>query len=564
MTEMIEVEMNETEAPPAGLVESTDETDADEKPAPKKVIGKARTVADLEARRSGAGRAAPSKELGQVKIKEDATLRDIVNELGSEGSYKIVVSRSEPEQFRDPHTRQMVPVGGFLKNYYTPVDEEILQTNHGGGKFRVRFMRKNSTGSYVFFTERTITCVGDPRLDDTFRNVAPPSNAPAVERSPGENPSLANKAFDVLTSQLERAHSERHEPRYAAPGPDLSAQAAMKMFEVQLQAANNQIAELVRQLNDARNVKQVDDPWKTAMFESLVKDDSARIQAQRNQYESEIRILKENHNQDLSRQRETFDRERAELKALHLREIDLFKLTHQTIATSTQGSYETNMKIAEHENRRLERENNELKTDNKELRALKQKGPLEIVKEAAQIKEAIGGDDDGEGASKLDQVMNALPSVIEAAKTYFKPPAAQQPAQGAGDFAPKKRQIVQGNDGQKYVLETATGKLSPVKKKPPPPPQPGPNGEPPIPVIKQETLDGMINYLERAFAGNQDPEVVAQSGRAMIPEEIITAIRDHTVDGFLTKVAKLPGTSPLSNQAGKNWMRKVGKALVGE
>jgi hypothetical protein len=315
-----------------------------------------------------------------------------------------------------------------------------------------------------------------------------------------------------------------------------------------------------------RNAKPPEDTVKDKFLDRLMTDDSARLQATRLQYESEIRGLKESHQNDIKIERDRFERERSELKTMHSQQITLMTQTHQIQLQAVNDSYATNLKLAEHENRRVDRENQELKSEVKELRALKQKGPLEIVKEAEQIKDALGAGGDGDDKSGFDKAMEMLPSAIDAAKAYFKPPEQQQQAQQQnGQQLQTKKQVFHDKEtGQKYVLDPASGKITPVKKKPPPPPQPGPNGEPPIPQIAPETISTMINYLERAFSGNQDPEVVAQSGRAMVPEEIITAIRDLTVDGFLTKVAKLPGTSPLSSQAGKNWMRKVGAALVGE
>jgi len=44
----------------------------------------------------------------------------------------------------------------------------------------------------------------------------------------------------------------------------------------------------------------------------------------------------------------------------------------------------------------------------------------------------------------------------------------------------------------------------------------------------------------------------------------MATLRDHGVDGFMSKVAKLQSASPLASQAGRNWVRKVGKALVGD
>lgn len=303
------------------------------------------------------------------------------------------------------------------------------------------------------------------------------------------------------------------------------------------------------------------------MFEALLDGDSARVTHLRTTHDSELRMLKENHREDEKRMRDAFERDKADLKSAHDREISLMRQTNELQLQAAKASFETSKAVLEADNRRLQRENDELKSDNKELRAKKEKGPLEIVKEADQIKEVLGVGD-GEDKSGWEKAAEMLPSAIEAAKSYFKPGGdgqQQQAAQGGQQQAlqPKRKVVVDKTSGQRFILE-ADGTMSPAKKKPPPPPQPGPNGEPPIPQIAPETISTIINYLERAFTGNQEAEVVAQSGRAMVPEEIVTAIRDHGVDGFLSKVAKLPSTSPLSNQAGRNWMRKVGKALVGE
>lgn len=502
-----------------------------------------------------------SKELKSVRIAEDATLRDIVGAIGTEGSYRIRVSRIEPEMFRDPATNQMVNVGGFLKNYYTPVDEEILAKNHGGGRFQVQFFRKNEVGGFVHFTQRTIPVVGDPRTDDTFRQMAPPREPVPQPAPTGENPQLLGKMFDIMKGELDKKHDERD--RHHGPAlPDPGMQQVIALLQGQIAESNRQLAEMRKELSDTRNQKPVEDPIKEKILTRLMDDDSARLQACRLQYESEIRTLKESHQTDIRLGRDSWERERSELKAMFERELSLTKATHAIQLEAARGEYTTNMKLAEHENRRVERENGELKTDNKELRAKKEKGPLEVIKDAEQIKEALGVGD-GDDKSGVERAIEMVPSLIEAAKTYFKPPEqAQQQVQQGQAMTPKRR-MVKTPDGQKWILE-ADGTLKPAQKKPPPPPQPGPNGEPPIPEIPPEQISVVVSYLERAFAGNQEPEVVAQSGRSMVPEGVLTAIRDHGVDGFLSKVAKLPSTSPLMNQAGRNWVRRVGKALVGE
>lgn len=518
---------------------------------------------DIAPERRSRGKELP-KELAEVRARENATVRDIANALGTGGAFRIRVTRLEPQQVRDPVTNRMITVNGFLRNYDTPIDEEVIQNNHGGGRFELKFLTGNGKGGYTYFTQRTIDIVGDPRTDDTFRqplaNVAAP--APVAPAAASENPALVKEAFGVLKEQLEAERNRA--PHHVERGPDPAMQAVIKVLQDQIAAQNAQMAELRRELSETRtqaNKPAEQDPLQKKMFESLLDGDSARLTTLRENHASEVRQLKESALETERRMREQFERDKQDLKNSHQREIDLMKQSHEIALRAAEASFNTSVKILEKDNARLERDNKDLRDDVKELRAKKEKGPLDIVKEADQIKEVLGVGD-GE-TSAIDKAIEILPGAIQAAKDYFKPQQPQQAQQGGGQQIQPIKKIVKDAAGNKYVLD-AQGNLTPVKKKPPPPPQPGPNGEPPIPVIPEEKISTIITYLERAFAGGQEPEVVAQSGRSMVPPEILQAIRDHGVDGFLSKVAKLPGTSPLANQAGRNWMRKVGKELVGE
>ena len=57
------------------------------------------------------------------------------------------------------------------------------------------------------------------------------------------------------------------------------------------------------------------------------------------------------------------------------------------------------------------------------------------------------------------------------------------------------------------------------------------------------------------------PEQFAESARTMVPLEIRTALRERGVDHFL-EVAKPEESSPLLTQVGRNFLRKVAKALA--
>jgi hypothetical protein len=96
------------------------------------------------------------------------------------------------------------------------------------------------------------------------------------------------------------------------------------------------------------------------------------------------------------------------------------------------------------------------------------------------------------------------------------------------------------------------------------PAQPGQVEEQPIPAIAPATVKIAVEFLESAFRNGQDPAEVATSVRSMVPTDVLTAIKQLGIDGFLEKVARLDSTSPLANQAGRNWTRKLGKALLGD
>lgn len=506
-----------------------------------------------------------SSELASVRANENAALRDIINELGERGSYTISVRRTEPEQVRDNHNKT-IRTAGHLKTYEEPVDEEFLAKKHGGGKYQLIFKNKNGQGRFVHFTSRTVEIAGDPDLTDPCLNLPPPANAPVqviAPAQPGENPQLVKTAFDVLTNQLDRVQNQpRHiveQPRT----PDPSIERMFLMLQEQIKTQTTQMAELQRQLLEARTTKPPEDPFRDRMLDTLLKDDSARIQQLRAQYESEIRTTREIHIADERRLRDQFDRDKQDVRQSHERELAALRASHEIQLQAAKHSFDTSKEITAAENKRVMRDNDDLRVEVRELRAKKEKSLPEQIKEIEAVKDLIGSDD-GE-KSTVDKIMEVLPGTLEAAKSYFKPdPPAQQQQQatsgGTGGAITPKRKVFQTPDGQRWMLDGKGNLLPVVKKKP----EPKVNEETGMPEIDPERVKTITEYLERAFSNNTDPEVLAQSSRSMVPEEILAAIRDHGVDPFLSKVAKLPSTSPLMNQAGKNWVRKVAKALVGD
>ena len=482
-----------------------------------------------------------------------------------------MLRRKDPTEVKDPNTGKMVTVGGYLKTYNKAIDEDYIKDHHGGGTYELTFNRRGDDGKFKYFAHRVIVVAGDPLVDDLPRN-APPTGAVStpVTAATGENPTIVNKALEMMNSQLERAQKVADQERNRGssdsnPAVDMLVQT----LQQQIAASHTELAEMRKQVTAMATTKPPEDPFRERLLDRLMADDSSRMGAQRDRYESEIRQLKDGFGQDERRLRDSFERDKAAMIAAHDRELSAVRQSNELAMSAIKMSFETQMKLLEGSQRTLERDNTELRLEVKELRAKKDKTIVEQAKDLQAVKEALGLDEEEASKGNLDKVMDMIsnPAALDFAKGIMNrgqaaPATIQQAVQQTG-----KPMIVAQPNGQKFRLEADGKTLTPVKQRVAPKPKPvNPDGTPAIelPEISQETISLVVGMLERAFAGDQQPEVVAQSWRMNIPEDVLQALRDHGVDVFLTKVAKLPSTSPLSSLLGKNWVRKVSAELVGE
>jgi hypothetical protein len=335
----------------------------------------------------------------------------------------------------------------------------------------------------------------------------------------------------------------------------------MQMMQGALEAANREISELRK----ATLVRPPEDPFKTELLSSLMREDNARLSSVRSQFESEIRILKENAVSEQRRLEDRHERYQADAARSHDRELQNLRQSHEISLQAARASFETQVKLLDMEQRRLELANAEMRTELKDLRAKHGKGIVEQAKELQAVREALGVGEDAEESSTVDKVVGALssPAALNFAEKVLSGRAAAQPQQPAAPALPRAPKFVTAPDGKRFRL-MPSGEMIPLKPKPKviattlPDGTPGPT----LPVIPAEVSAQVTDYLERAFAGNQDPVIMAQTARTHVPEEIMAVIREHGVDVYLSKVARLPSGSPLATQAGKNWVRKVGEALV--
>lgn len=528
-------------------------------------------------------RAESTAQLREIRAGEDESLKSILDGLGGDGSFKIHVRRIEPEEWLDPQTGRRVKTAGTLKTYTQRIDEDFLADRHGGGRYVLKFLRRAPDGSFKIATQRTIDIAGDPRVDDVPRTVAAAAGvAPVIPANAENHPSLVKEAFGVLRDQLDRQHVR--EP--AAPrGIDPAVQVLLDQMRRDADLRAAELRELRAELSQARNAKPAEDTFKDKMLGSMIDGESARLVALRQTHESELRQVKDAAVEEQRRREDRHEREIATLRQSFEREIAALKQSFETTAAVTTQSHNLQLRITENDNKRLEREIEALRSEVKDLRSRKDRTIVEQAKDLQAVKDALGLDEGGE-KSNFDKLLEvaASPAAVEFVNKIVGGGGAAAQAQAAAAQAqaqPKAgRQLMQDPEtGNKVWLVTdAAGqqRLVPAKKKPKViPATTNPDGTVATPAIELPEVDAtavgfLVGYLERAFAGRQDPEVVAQSGRPQVPDEILAWIRTHDseqvsgVDLFMSKVAKLPGTSPLASQSGRNWLRKVGKALVGE
>ena len=495
-----------------------------------------------------------SKPLREVQLAEDVALADYIRSLGiHDTDARFVVHRLEPTFVTDPQGRR-VKMDGFIRNYDEPVTEQKLQENHGGGKYKIKIMTKDKDGRYVFFKSRNIDLVGDPRIDDVPRNTAIIEPKGAAPAGPGEPTSVVNRAMDVLERELGRANERAAAAPAVVSGVD---PAAIEILKETLRRRDDELAQLRQEIVAMRNTPPPRDEIKDKLLGSLIDGESGRITALRATHESEIRQLKE-QNVDLERRlRDGFDRDRAAMLASHEREFATMKASHELTLAMNKQSFETQVKVLEGQIRSLERDNTELRADIKELRAKKEKTIIEQVKELEVIKDALGLDEKGE-SSVADKIVDAIsnPETIQAVQHIIRGPGPAAPPPVAAQPAPPRRLIIKAPDGS-MVAREPNGELRPVKKRVAP-------GEVEVPVVPPDQVERAMAMLTTAFGTGKDPTEVAQTLRMVnIPAEIRGAIETMGIDAFMAKVAKIPQGHPFTTQEGRNWVRKVAKALIG-
>ena len=580
-------------------VETTSEDDPPQAPlpapAPTETATVAAPVAEEQARETPPSkvkerdrdrdrdRERPSTALRAIAEAEDRSLKDWLDIIGEQGAFKVQLHRVKPASVSV--NGKTVDTAGYLDTYDTTFSDDDIKREWGGGTYTLKVTRKGADGSFRYERglHRTLVIAGDPRVERLPGNAPAPAAAAAAT---GDSPGIVKTVLDTMQRQLERQETASQQPR----GIDPAMQMLFEQMRRDAEQHRAEMADLRAELRAKDAQKPPADTTQSRILDKLIDGDSARIAALRAQHDSEVAQLREGHRQEIRLLNERFDRERSAQQSQHERVLDTIKLSYEreltatrnlgeVTMTSTKGSFDLQVHTMGAENKRLERDNEELRRDIRELREKKDKSLFEQLKEIEALKDALGSGDEGKEGSAWEKVAATVmnPAAIEQIGKIFNRPVppqiqAQIQAQAQAQAQAQRPQIVRdARTGQKFAqVPTPQGtKLVPVRKVLPKVARPdGQQVE--IPEVEPSTVVMLVNFLEQSYRNNTDPAVVALSGRAQVPPNILAWIRDNDaagtsgVDLFMEKVAKLPGTSPLRTQRGRNWLRGVSKALTGD
>jgi hypothetical protein len=512
-----------------------------------------------------------SNTMRAIEAEEERSLKEWLDSIGALGAFRVQVAREKPTHI--VRNGKNVETKGFLETYDHSLTEEDLQREHGGGTYHLKITKRNASGAYVYEKgcHRTIVIAGDPKTERLPGDVvAAPA---AVAAGAAEGPGIVRMAFDTMQRQIDRAESAT-----APRGIDPAMQMVLDEMRRQTARADAEMAELKRELASQRNQKPEVDPIKDKLLGTLLDGQSGHVAALQLRQEAELRQVKESALQDLKRVEDRNDRAMSELRISHEhamasirsgyeREIVAVRSSHEVSLASTKAANDIQVQILGATINRLERESNKLETEVIALREKKDKSVMDQIKDMKVLKEAFGDDDKEEagGWSKFAEIatnpeaLGALVGLVRGNKP------AEAPAQVAAQ--PQRPQIVRDPATGAIFRQKADGGLVPLKKKPKIVTQED-GSQLELPEVDPGQVALVISFMERAFSANTDPIIMAQSSRSQVPPEILAWIQAHDtdqtsgVDLFLSKVAKLPGTSPLATQSGRNWVRKVGKALI--
>jgi hypothetical protein len=480
----------------------------------------------------------------QYEAEDTGDVKTWLNSMG-EQDIQIKLIRTDPRTWKGDR------IDGTLETFngMDSIDEDIIKDRHGGGGYILAVKRRNSKGVLVMAGQRSIRIAGHPKLGDDFVG-------PQIHSAD----SNANIAAIKLMAEENKRISERAERAEHSRPPAIDP-ALVAMFQSNIETQRQATSDLAQRLaeKDAQIIQLVTkkpdgDAFEHKILDKMLDGESARIEGLRAQHEVEIRTLRENNRADLERERNRHEDAIKTLERRHEREIDLVRDSMKNTAEGVKNSHEMRVDGLKAEIARLERELGAKDKELGELRAKKEKSIPEQAQEFATLKETLGGifgkdeeEDDRPGWQKaIGMVMEnpeAIGQMFAGAKQAVAPQQPQLPPAQPRVLKKRRRPAQPGAATVDAALTTQGDDL---------------------PKIDPGELAAAVSFMESACSTNADPVIFAQTARTMVPTNILLYVEKVGIDDFITKVAKVPQSSILRMQQGKNFMRSVWASLLGE
>ena len=514
--------------------------------------------------------AAQTRTARDMREEADMDLRELIESLGGTEDVEFRVYRRAPKMFEG------IAMEGHLETFHEMVTEEELKRRFGGGTYQVKIFRPNARGAMVHFKAKSVKIPGNP--DMTHYRPKKEEEPPAfIDYGGHESDTLAAQALSTMKELVDKKQDGGFNPAFM--------QAITAPLQAQIQSAQEAMVSMQRSMadKDAKILELLTQKPDTSAKDDLVNKmfdtEANRTNSLREMHASEMRQLRENHREDMKR---VDDRHKEDLRSReegHKREIDNLQRSMQAQIDSNKVAYEARVDGLKSEIERLNRDLTVSQTEVTELRAKKEKSLPEQAAELSGIAESFKAlgiikADEGEDNSKwYEKLIGAAAENPELLQGLLGPPASppQQlpnpapspaPSQAAVQGVPPVGQPFQTEPGGPVFVRTPDDQIVPWRPSAPataPAAAAAPTApKPPSP----SEVKIAIGFIETAFRNGTPAEAFAISARSAIPGDILAYLEAVGVDEFLNSVARLEQGSPLRNQAGREYVREVGRFLL--
>lgn len=488
-------------------------------------------------------------------------------------------------------------IEGKIETFEEFIDEDLIKESYGGGTYLLQVQKRDAQGRPKYFATRTIKIPGNPIVAELESYKKEESHKKEDE----SHNNIVVKAFDTLKEQINN---------YKRDGAMDSGllQAIQAPMLSQIQALNESNRQLQQQLSakEDRVLEVLNRPKDNSDRELLTKvweSESTRLESLRQQHLSEIRMKEDSFRDQVTRLRDSHREDLKDRDRAHQREMDNYRTLIETQNESLKTSYNMQLETVKSEKTRLEREITKLETELTTLRAKKEKTLVEQAQELNTVKEQFkslglvkGDEESSDNRSLMEKVGgmladnpeilstilgNGQPMPMQTAQPMPNPPQPQLAApQPQPDLPPEnvpfrhEGNVYVRRGGQVYQVEDPEQLTKHLETPdeidiPDEPAQDAPATDPQaVPAEKMsldiapQTAQIAVQAIQNAFEENMDPKSFAKNVRGILPDAILTSIKNDGVDNFVDNAVKLPPNSPLLTQSGREYLREVGKFLI--